>query len=81
MKEKLIRLSLPVVKLVCVCGTLAGLFFLLAGSWTSGLCMLLGAYFLERNLYRCPHCRHRLDLKKQVSPLDRCPGCGSGLRR
>lgn len=40
-----------------------GIFAVAAGSWITGLCLLLGAYLLEKSCYRCPHCGKKLDMK------------------
>ena len=29
----------------------------------AALCLLLGAYLLEKSCYRCPHCGKKLDMK------------------
>ena len=50
------RIDLRLVKAVSIMGTLGGLFFLATGKWIGAICMLLGSYQFEKNLYRCPHC-------------------------
>ena len=51
-----VRIPLQYVKPVCIAAVLVGIFAVAAGSWITGLCLLLGAYLLEKSCYRCPHC-------------------------
>lgn len=74
------KIPLRAVKPICVGAALIGLFFAAAGRWPVALCMLLGSYLLEKNLYRCPACGKRLDMKMSLSRSSRCPGCYAGLR-
>ncbi len=80
MKVLKFRLPLPAVKCICMAAVLIGIFAVVAGSWTTGLCLLLGAYLFEKNLYCCPVCGKKLDMKAPVFPGSRCPGCGTELR-
>lgn len=82
MKRRLLKAAIPLhyVKPVCVMGVMTGVFFLAAGLWIAGLCMLLGSYILEKNAYCCPGCRRRLDMKRPLLKGSRCPFCGEGLR-
>lgn len=70
----------PAVKLTCVIAVLVGIFALVAGCWATAICLLLGAYLFEKNLYCCPVCGKKLDMKAPVFPGARCPGCGAELR-
>ena len=58
-----VRIPLQYVKPVCIAAVLVGIFAVAAGSWITGLCLLLGAYLLEKSCYRCPHCGKKLDMK------------------
>ena len=67
-----VRIPLQYVKPVCIAAVLVGIFAVAAGSWITGLCLLLGAYLLEKSCYRCPH-----------YPLFKgscCPACKAELR-
>ena len=59
---------------------LTGIFALASGSWITALCLLLGAYLFEKNLYRCQVCGKKLDMKAPVFPGSHFPGCGAELR-
>ena len=61
-----VRIPLQYVKPVCIAAVLVGIFAVAAGSWITGLCLLLGAYLLEKSCYRCPHCGKKLDMKYKV---------------
>ena len=80
MKLLRINLPLPAVKIICMLAVLVGIFAVVAGSWITGLCLLLGAYLFEKNLYRCPVCGKKLDMKAPVFSGSHCPGCGAELR-
>lgn len=80
MKAIKIKLPLPAVKGICVAAVLTGIFAVVAGSWITGLCLLLGAYLFEKNLYCCPTCGKKLDMKAPVFPGSHCPKCGAELR-
>ena len=41
-----VRIPLQYVKPVCIAAVLVGIFAVAAGSWITGLCLLLGAYLL-----------------------------------
>ncbi len=69
------RLDLRLVKVISIVGTLGGVFFLVAGKWIGAVCMLLGSYQFEKNLYRCPHCGIRLNMKAPLFRGARCPAC------
>ena len=43
-----VRIPLQYVKPVCIAAVLVGIFAVAAGSWITGLCLLLGAYLLEK---------------------------------
>lgn len=73
------RIPLPLVKLVCVSAALSGIFFAVLGNWIVGLCLLLGAYLFEKNLYRCPECRAKLEMKRPIFASSRCPHCHQSL--
>ena len=47
-----VRIPLQYVKPVCIAAVLVGIFAVAAGSWITGLCLLLGAYLLEKSCYR-----------------------------
>ena len=81
MKGKWLKVSIPLgyVKPVCMVAVIAGIFFFVSGNWISGLCMLLGAYILERHNYCCPDCRGKLDMKHSLGKESRCPFCGGKL--
>lgn len=74
------KLPLPAVKSICVGAVLFGLFGFVSGNWIVGLCMLLGSYLMERNLYRCPVCGKKLDMKAPLFHGSRCPQCQGLLR-
>ena len=74
------KLDLRWVKPVCVGAVLVGVFALAAGSWITGLCLLLGSYLLEKSQYRCPHCGKKLDMKAPLFRGNCCPACGGVLR-
>ena len=76
-----IRLHLRLVKAICIAGTLGGVLFLVTGKWIGALCMLLGSYQFEKNLYRCPHCGQRLNMKAPLYRDARCPGCQQVLNQ
>lgn len=80
MKLLKIDIPLPAVKAICMVAVLIGIFAVVAGSWITGLCLLLGAYLFERSKYRCPECGKKLDMKAPTFPGCRCPGCGAELR-
>lgn len=82
MKRKWIKVSIPLiyVKPLCMAAVIAGIFFLVAGSWVAGLCMLLGAYILEKHNYCCPECGRKLDMKHPLMKEARCPFCKGSLR-
>ncbi len=75
-----IKMSLRAVKPICIIAVLLGIFFFAAGKWAAALCMLLGAYLLEKSMYRCPGCGKKLDMKYPLFPGSRCPFCGFELR-
>lgn len=75
-----IKLPLPLVKGVCIAAVFAGLFFAVTGNWIVGICMLLGSFLFEKNLYRCPHCGAPLDMKRPLLKGARCPACAAALR-
>lgn len=83
MKRRLVRTAVPLqyVKPICVAATLAGVFFVAAGLWLAGLCMLIGAYLLEKNAYCCPKCGKKLDMKRPLLKGAGCPFCGEALRQ
>ena len=74
------KMPLTAVKPVCIVAVLCGIFFFAAGRWAAALCMLLGAYLLERGMYRCPSCGKKLDMKYPLFRGCRCPFCGKELR-
>ncbi len=75
------KIPLGVVKAVCIAAALTGIFFIAAGNWVAGLCMLFGSWQFEKNLYRCLSCGHKLDIKMPVFKRSRCPHCSGFLRR
>ena len=81
--KKRFRIDIPLtmVKPICILGVMMGIFFLAAGLWIAGLCMVLGSYILEKNTYRCPKCRRNLDMKHPLMKGSRCPFCGELLRK
>ena len=70
-----VRIPLQYVKPVCIAAVLVGIFAVAAGSWITGLCLLLGAYLLEKSCYRCPHCGKHLGRERGNT----CPHCGRSL--
>ena len=70
-----VRIPLQYVKPVCIAAVLVGIFAVAAGSWITGLCLLLGAYLLEKSCYRCPHCGKKLDMKYPLFKGSCCPAC------
>jgi uncharacterized paraquat-inducible protein A len=78
---KLIRIHIPLslVKMICVIAVPIGLFLVVAGQWISGLCVLMGAYILEKSRYRCPHCQYKLNMKQPILKSSYCPSCGKPL--
>lgn len=83
MKTKWKKLEIPLqyVKPICMAAVIFGVFFLVGGNWISGLCMLLGAYILEKHNYCCPGCHRKLDMKHPLGKQARCPFCGEILRQ
>lgn len=83
MKRYLIKIKIPLkyIKPICVSSALFGVVFLAAGSWAAGLCMLLGSYLFEKNMYRCPGCGKNLDMKYPLKKKARCPFCNEILRQ
>ncbi len=83
MGKKLLKVTVPLrlVKPVCMAAVILGIAFLAASSWIAGLCMLLGAYILEKSMYRCPCCGRNLDMKRPLMKGARCPFCKEGLRK
>lgn len=75
-----VRIPLQYVKPVCIAAVLVGIFAVAAGSWITGLCLLLGAYLLEKSCYRCPHCGKKLDMKYPLFKGSCCPACKAELR-
>ena len=75
-----IRIPLLYVKPVCIVSVLIGIVALVSGKWITGLCLLLGSYFFEKNLYRCPTCKKSLDMKAPLFRGACCPACGRMLR-
>ena len=79
-----VRIPLQYVKPFGGAGQLAhqleGIFAVAAGSWITGLCLLLGAYLLEKSCYRCPHCGKKLDMKYPLFKGSCCPACKAELR-
>lgn len=84
MKREVVCLKLRVplrwVKPICVTAVLVGVFALAAGSWITGLCLLLGSYLFEKNFYRCPHCGKQMDMKAPMFKGAVCPFCKQSLR-
>lgn len=83
MGKRLLKVTVPLrlVKPVCMAAVLLGIVFLVAGSWIAGLCMILGAYILEKSAYRCPVCRRNLDMKRPLMKGGKCPFCKAELRK
>ena len=75
-----VRIPLPFVKPIFIAAVLVGIFAVAAGSWITGLCLLLGAYLLEKSCYRCPHCGKKLDMKYPLFKGSCCPACKAELR-
>lgn len=75
-----IHIPLAWTKPICMIATVTGIFAVVSGSWITGLCLLLGSYLFEKNFYRCPVCKKKLDMKAPLLRGARCPGCGSPLR-
>lgn len=83
MGKKWMKVEIPLiyVKPLCMAAVIAGIFFVVVGSWMAGLCMLLGAYIMEKHNYCCPGCHKKLDMKRPLGKDARCPFCGGVLRR
>ena len=79
-KKFKIKISLAMVKPICIGAVLLGIFFFAAGRWAAALCMLLGSYLFEKSMYRCPACGKKLDMKYPLMKGARCPFCGHILR-
>mgnify|MGYP004481873571 CR=1 FL=1 len=75
------KIPLAVVKPLCITGVLAGILFFACGRWAAALCCLLGAYGFERNLYCCPNCGRRLNMKYPLMHGACCPECRTVLRQ
>ena len=81
MKKKfVVQIPLTWVKPICITAALCGVVGLAAGSWITGLCLLLGSYLLEKSCYRCPHCGKKLDMKYPLFKGSCCPACRVELR-
>lgn len=82
MKKKWIKIQIPLryVKRICVGAVFVGLLFVVSGMWAAGLCMLLGAYILEKSQYCCPVCGKKLDMKYPLFRGACCPFCRAKLR-
>lgn len=78
--KKMLKIPLVWVKPLCMTAVLVGIFAVVSGSWITGLCLLLGAYLLEKSCYCCPVCKKKLDMKAPLFRGARCPGCGAVLR-
>jgi len=74
------RLPLVYVKPFCMAAVLFGVFFVVLGNWVVGLCMLMGSWLFEKNLYCCPKCGQKLDMKTPLFKSSRCPKCTCVLR-
>ena len=74
-KKFKIKISLAMVKPICIGAVLLGIFF-----FAAALCMLLGSYLFEKSMYRCPACGKKLDMKYPLMKGARCPFCGHILR-
>ncbi len=74
------KVPLVVVKPFCMAAVLIGVFFIALGNWVVGLCMFLGSWQFEKQLYRCPKCNQKLNMKMPLFKSSRCPGCASILR-
>ena len=75
-----VHVPLRYVKPACIAAVLIGVFAVAAGSWITGLCLLLGAYILEKSSYHCPACGKKLDMKHPLFPGCCCPACKTQLR-
>lgn len=82
MGKKWIRAEIPLpwVKRICIAAVFMGLIFIVSGIWIAGLCMLLGAYILEKSRYCCPKCGKKLDMKYPLMHGACCPACRAKLR-
>jgi hypothetical protein len=69
------RIPLRAIKVICRVAVVPALFYVVAGNWVVGLCLILGAWIFERNLYRCPRCRYKLDMRIPLNHLSSCPEC------
>lgn len=54
-----VRIPLQYVKPVCIAAVLVGIFAVAAGSWITGLCLLLGAYPAGEKLLPLPPLRQK----------------------
>lgn len=75
-----IEIPLMYIKPICMAAVMIGIVFVVSGLWIAGLCMLLGAYILEKSRYRCPHCGKKLDMKHPLMKGAVCPACRKDLR-
>lgn len=74
------KIPLIWVKPICIVGVLAAILFFACGRWIPALCCMLGAYGFERNLYCCPNCGKRLNMKYPLRHGACCPECRTLLR-
>lgn len=75
------KIPLVWVKPICIVGVLAGILFFCCGRWIPALCCMLGAFGFERNLYCCPRCGRRLNMKYPLLRGACCPDCHALLRK
>jgi len=59
----------------------AGIVFFAMGNIFVTVCMIASAFVLEKNLYRCPNCDHKLNMKVPLTAHPLCPACGWNLRK
>jgi len=58
-----------------------GIFFFALGNVLATVFMIASAFVLEKNLYRCPNCDHKLNKKVPLTAYPHCPACGWKLRK
>jgi len=79
MKNGRARPSPRVVKIIFMSAVLIAIVFLAIGNWFVVVCMMVGAFLMEKNIYRCPNCDHKLNMKVSLRAFPLCPACGTNL--
>jgi len=58
---------------------LIAIVFLAIGNWFVVVCMMVSVFLMEKNIYRCPKCDHKLNMKVSLRAFPNCPACGANL--